>query len=115
MYLDPRGLFMLVVLVGVTGWVIRGLMSSWHRIQNHSTTGANLEDMEERLRKVESTTTSILLEVQTIREKERFMAKLQASATTREISSKIGSTSESDVSPLVTQNIPVIPRAKLPR
>lgn len=115
MFIDPRGLFMMVVLVGVTGWVIRGLMSSWSKLQNQGKTGANLDDMEERLRKVESTTTSILLEVQTIREKERFMAKLQASATTREISSKAVVTSEGDVSPLVTQNIPVIPRAKLPR
>ena len=111
MYLDPVSVFMTVVLVAVTGWVLRGLMASWFKLRKDGTTGASLEEMDERLRKVESATTSLLLEVQTMREKERFMAKLQASATTREIASRSEPAATDGDSPFQTQNIPVSPRA----
>jgi hypothetical protein len=114
MYFDPRALFMSVILVAVTGWVLRGLMTSWFKLRREGTVGASLEEMDDRLRKVESATTSLLLEVQTIREKERFMARLQASATTRDIAAKSESIDQGD-SPLITQSIPVIPRARLQR
>ena len=115
MYLDPVSVFMTVVLVAVTGWVLRGLMASWFKLRKEGAAGTNLEELDERLRKVEAATTSILLEVQTIREKERFMAKLQASATTREIAAKSEPAAAEGESPFQTQSIPVIPRATLRR
>jgi hypothetical protein len=50
------------------------------------------------------------MEVTTIREKERFMAKLQAAAPSRE-AQRSEMSKEGDISPMVTQSIPVIPRA----
>ena len=106
---------MSAVLIAVTGWVLRGLMTSWFKLRREGAAGTNVEEMEERLRKVEAATTSILLEVQTIREKDRFMAKLQASATTREIASKSEAAAQEGDSPFQTQNIPISPRATLRR
>jgi hypothetical protein len=48
----------------------------------------------------------VIDDVTTIREKERFMARLQAS---RELQSK-QEMAAGEISPMVTQNIPVIPR-----
>jgi hypothetical protein len=115
MYFDPRALFMSAVLVAVTGWVLRGLMTSWFKLRREGAAAPQLEEMEDRLRKIESTTTSLLIEVQTMREKERFMAKLQASATTRQIAAKTEPAAADSDSPLHTQSIPVIPRATLSR
>lgn len=111
MLLDPRALFMLVILVGVTGWVLKGLMVTWHRLQKGDRGNDKLVDIEERLRKVETATTSLLVDVTGMREKERFMARLQSGASARESAAKMEHRSEGDVSPLVTQNIPVMPRA----
>jgi hypothetical protein len=114
MELNPVNLLLSLILVGTVGWVIRGLMASWFKLKREDHAGANSSDMEDRLRKIESTMASLVIEVQSIREKDRFMAKLQATASTREISGKSES-SENDVSPLMTQSIPVIPRVRLPR
>lgn len=50
------------------------------------------------------------MDVTAMREKERFMARLQASSASRDAQSrqemKVG-----ELSPLVTQSIPVLPRA----
>ena len=114
MFLDPRALFMLVVLVGVTGWVCKGLMLTWHRLNKEQGAASKLAEMEERLRKVETATTSILVDVTSMREKQRFMAKLQAGAALRE-TVPAEPRGENDISPLVTQSIPIIPRARSPR
>jgi hypothetical protein len=114
MYLTPVSVFMTVVLIAASGWVIRGIMASLYKLQRENKTGPNLEELDDRLKKVEAATTSILLEVQTIREKERFMARLQASATTKEIAARSQAANDGD-SPFQTQNIPVIPRASIQR
>jgi hypothetical protein len=109
MFLDPRGLFMLAVLVGVTGWVVKGLMMSFYKIRREGQPAVS-PDIEERLRKIEAATSGLIMEVTTIREKERFMAKLQAAAPARE-TQRSEMSKEGDLSPMVTQSIPVIPRA----
>jgi hypothetical protein len=109
MFLDPRGLFMLAVLVGVTGWVVKGLMMSFYKIRHEGQPSVS-PDIEERLRKIEAATSGLIMEVTTIREKERFMAKLQAAAPARE-TQRSEMSKEGDLSPMVTQSIPVIPRA----
>lgn len=115
MFLDPRALFMLVVLVGVTGWVIKGLMLTRHRLdKGDGSNGDKITEMEDRLRKVEAATSSLLVDVTSIREKQRFMAKLQAGAPLRE-STPVEPRGEADISPMVTQSIPIIPRGRSPR
>lgn len=109
MFLDPRSLFMLAVLVGVTGWVVKGLMMSFYKIRREGQPSVS-PDIEERLRKIEAATSGLIMEVTTIREKERFMAKLQAAAPARE-TQRNEMSKEGDLSPMVTQSIPVIPRA----
>jgi hypothetical protein len=101
---------MLAVLVGVSGWVLRGLMMTWHRMQQGSGNSDKLAEMDERLRKIESATTSLLVDVTSIREKQRFMARLQAGPEQREAPRAEGR-SETGVSPMMTQSIPIIPRA----
>ena len=114
MFLNPAALLMLVVLVGVTGWVCKSLLISWHRLNKEDGKSSRLDEMEERLRKVESATTSILVDVTSMREKQRFMAKLQAGSPSRE-TVPAAPRGENDISPLDTQSIPIIPRARSPR
>lgn len=103
MPLDPRVLFMLVVLIAVTGYVAKGLMTAWYRLsRGEKSAVARPDDTEDRLRKLEAATSSLLVDVHGMREKERFMTRLHAGAAP--------SDNEGDASPLVTQNIPIIPR-----
>lgn len=100
---------MLILLVAVSGWVARGLMASFFKLRRDDATSAILGNIEERLKRIEDATSGLIMDVTAIREKERFMAKLQASASTRESQSR-HETKEGEPSPFVTQNIPVIPR-----
>jgi hypothetical protein len=109
MFLDPPRIFMLILLVAVSGWVARGLMASFFKLRRDDGTSANLMNIEERLKRIEEATSGLITDVTAIREKERFMAKLQASASTREAQSR-HETKDGEPSPFVTQNIPVIPR-----
>ena len=109
MFFDPRAIFFLIVLVAVTGWVARGLMASWYKLRREDKPAGNAPDIEERLRKIEAATSGLIMDVATMREKERFMAKLQASSSSRETQAQ--QMKEGELSPMVTQNIPVIPRA----
>ena len=78
MFFDPRAIFFLIVLVAVTGWVARGLMASWYKLRREDQPAGNTPDIEERLRKIEAATSGLIMDVAAIREKERFMARLQA-------------------------------------
>jgi hypothetical protein len=111
MFFDPRAVVLLIVLVAVSGWVARGLMASWFKLRRDDASVSSLSTMEERLKRIEDATSGLIAEVTAIREKERFMAKLQASASTREVQAK-HETREGEPSPFVTQNIPVIPRVR---
>ena len=108
MFFHPPTLVLMIALVAVTGWVARGLMSSWYKLKHEDGLSSSNRDIEERLKKLEAATSGLIMDVTAIREKERFMARLQASATTRE--NQLREMKESDISPLVTQSIPVIPR-----
>ena len=112
MFFDPRAIFMMIVLVAVTGWVGRGLMVSWYKLRREEKSGSNLGDLDERLRKIEAAVSGVITDVSVMREKERFMARLQASPSSRESQSRQETPREGDISPLITQNIPVIPRAR---
>ena len=113
MFFDPRAVFLLIVLVGVTGWVARGLMVTWHRLNKGAGEGGDrMADIEERMRKVEAATSSLLVDVSGMREKLRFMARLQAGVDSRDESSKIEHRKEGELSPMVTQSIPAIPRVR---
>ena len=116
MFIDPRAVFMLVVLVAVTGFVAKGLMVSWYNLRRgeKSQNGDSLSEMAERLRKVEAATSSLLVDVHSMREKERFMTRLQAGAAPapREAPAALAEgTRDSGPSPMVIQSMPAIPRA----
>ncbi|SRR5687768_8761113 len=119
MYFDPRAIFMLVVLVGVTGWVLKSLMVTWSGIRKGDQGRDRMADLEERMRKVEAATASVLVDVSTMREKQRFMGQLKAGSESREPAHRAENhremTQDSGISPMVTQNIPIIPRARSPR
>ena len=112
MFFDPRGIFLMIILVAVTGWVGRGLMVSWYKLRREEKSSSNAADLDERLRRIESAVSGVITDVSAMREKERFMARLQASAQSREPQPRQESTKEGDISPLITQSIPVIPRVR---
>ena len=117
MFLDPRALFMLVVLVGVTGYVVKNVILAVYRLNTGNQVrgeGDRIAEMEERLRKIESATSSLLVDISSIKEKQRFMARLQSGAPLRETLAT-EKRPEGDVSPMVTQSIPIIPRVGTPR
>lgn len=104
---------MLAVLIGVTGLVVRSLLVTWFRLSRSERPAiATIADMETRLRKVEAATSSMLVDLTGMREKERFMTRLQAGAAAREAAPR---DMENELSPMVTQNIPTIPRTGFPR
>lgn len=112
MFFDPRALLMLAIVIGVTGWVIRGLMITRHHLSKGETGPDNkLDEMEERLRKLESATSSILIDLTRMREKERFMAKLNAGAAPQD-ATRVEPKSQPDISPMMTQSIPIMPRPR---
>ncbi len=112
MSFEPRALFAFTVLIAVSGWVARGLLFTWYNLKRGKTPGAEvMKDMEDRLRKVEAATSGLITDVSVMREKERFMTRLKASAATHEQQAGSESLKTGDVSPMVTQSIPVIPRA----
>lgn len=112
MFFDPRALLLMIVLVGVTGWVTRGLLVTWYRLSREGRpSGDGMREMEERLKKVEAATSSLIIDVTGMREKERFMARLQAGVAPQEPQVRPEPAKSDELSPMVTQNIPVIPRA----
>lgn len=115
MFLDPRALFMLAVVIAVAGYVAKGLMVSWYKLnRGDKPQGDSLSEMAERLRKVEAATSSLLVDVHSMREKERFMTRLQAGAAPapREAPAALAEgAKDSGPSPMVIQSMPAIPRA----
>jgi hypothetical protein len=113
MSLDPRAIFFLIVLVGVTGWVAKGLLVTWYNLSRGGKTSRDsLREIEERLRKVEAATSGLIIDVTGMREKERFMARLQAGAASHEAQARSEAAQGGGPSPMETQSIPVIPRAR---
>ena len=115
MFLDPRELFMLVVLVVVAGFVGKNLMMAFYRLNRDEQSGRKngTDEMEERLRKIEAATSSLLVDMSSMKEKQRFMAKLESGAAPRDIPPE--RSAEGDISPMKTQSIPIIPRVGSPR
>ena len=116
MFLDPRALFMLVVLVVVTGFVGKNLIMAFQRLNSgdQSSRKNGNDEMEERLRKIEAATSSLLVDMSSMKEKQRFMARLQSGAAPREVAAPERS-ADGDISPMKTQSIPIIPRVGSPR
>ncbi|HVF39275.1 MAG TPA: hypothetical protein VM939_05190 [Gemmatimonadaceae bacterium] len=104
---------MLAVLVAVTGFVAKSLMVSWHHLNNRERhAGDKLKGIEDRLQKIEAATSSLLVDMSSIREKQRFMSQLQPPPKEVPNGTK---PAQGEMSPLVTQNIPIVPRVGSPR
>ena len=113
MFFNPAELVLMIVLVVVTGYVAKNLMISWHRLQNDERPKSDrLGMIEERLRKIETATSSLLVDVSGLREKQRFMSQLQ---TRPREAPATAATHDNDISPMVTQNIPIVSRLGSPR
>ncbi|MEJ7760580.1 MAG: hypothetical protein WKF55_13435 [Gemmatimonadaceae bacterium] len=109
---EPQSLFMMTILVAVTGYVTKGVIIAWRRLDRDAKPPADrMGEMEERLRKIEVATSSLLVDMTGMREKERFMAGLGESSATCQAQRSPSATGDYKLSPLVTHNIPIIPRA----
>ena len=119
MFFDPGSIFMLVVLVAVTGYVLKSLLVTWHRLSRDEKPGSNrLGDIETRLGKVEIATSSLLVDISGMRDKQRFMARLgegKGSLQAAPAHSPSSHASDAGISPLDTQSIPIVPRMRTPR
>lgn len=113
-------LLILVVLAGVIGWFLKSLMVTREGLsKGGGPDSSRFAEMEERMRKVETATSSLLVDVSGMREKQRFMARLQAGADARDSAPQQDQRPDAShgagLSPMVTQSIPIIPRARSPR
>ena len=41
MFLDPRAIALLIILVAVSGWVARGLMASWFKLRREDASASS--------------------------------------------------------------------------
>lgn len=107
---------MLVVLVAVTGFVCKNILMALYRVNkgDQSARKAGMAEMEDRLRKIEAATSSLLVDVSSMKEKQRFTARLQSGSAPREVPAAETS-ADGDISPMKTQSIPIIPRVSSPR
>lgn len=111
MFFEPPTLLMLTVLVAVTGFVARGIITALKGPGRDGKPAADrMSEMEERMRKLEAATSSLLVDVTGMREKQRFMARLGESSASRAAQPAQAAPRESDLSPMVTQSIPIVPR-----
>jgi hypothetical protein len=116
MYLDPRALFMLVVLVGVTGYVVKNVLLTVYRLnRTDQPKGDQVGDLEERLRRIEAATSSLLVDMSSMKEKQRFMTRLQAGAAPSAAAAPVEKRAEGELDPMATQSVPAIPRIGSPR
>jgi hypothetical protein len=115
MFFDPRALFMLVVLVGVTGYVVKNVLLAVYRLNKADQPKADrVVDLEERLRKIEAATSSLLVDMSSMKEKQRFMTRLQAGAAPA-TAAPAEKRAEGELDPMSTQSVPAIPRVGSPR
>ena len=107
--MEPDMLVSLVVLLGVSGFVARGLLVTWYKLRREGTPDAErIRTLEQRVQNMESATSGLLVEMSSLREKQRFMGRLYESAAKREPPhTPAGAIEDSGVSPMMTQNIPI--------
>lgn len=104
MFFDPLSLLMLSVLVAVTGYVIKSVIVAFRRGGGDSKpVSTRVAEMEERLRKIEVATSSLLVDMTGMREKQRFMARLGEPHPQAD---------ENGLSPLATQSVPMMSRPR---
>jgi len=116
MFFDLRALVMLVVLVGVTGYVIKNvILTAFSVSRSDRPSHDRMAEMEERLRKIEAATSSLLVDMSSMREKQRFMTRLQAGAAPSSTPAPAEKRKEGELDPMSTQSVPAIPRVGSPR
>jgi hypothetical protein len=112
MFPNPPQIIAFALLVIVAGYVARGFLVTWYRLSRGSDeSGDRLAQLEERVGKIEAATSSLLVDVTNIRDKQRFMSALRdplpaAPPVASQAASNAGP------SPMVTQSIPIIPRIR---
>jgi hypothetical protein len=111
MFPSPPEIIAFALLVVAVGYVTRGLLVTWYRLSRGSEKGAGdrLAQLEERVRKIEAATSSLLVDVGNIRDKQRFMSALRE---LHPAPPPAQSAASAGPSPMVTQSIPIIPRVR---
>jgi hypothetical protein len=111
MFPNPPEIIAFALLVMAAGWVARGLLVTWYRLSRGTEKGAGdrLAQLEERVRKIEAATSSLLVDVTSLRDKQRFMSALRES---HPAPPPPQATANAGPSPMVTQSIPIIPRVR---
>jgi hypothetical protein len=116
MYFDFRAMIMLIVAVTVTGYVVKNVVLSVYRLnKGDQPSNDRMGDMEERLRKIEAATSSLLVDMSSMKEKQRFMTRLQAGAAPSGSPAPVEKRRDGELDPMSTQSVPAIPRIGSPR
>ncbi|HEY8164682.1 MAG TPA: hypothetical protein VIF83_03925 [Gemmatimonadaceae bacterium] len=114
MFPYPAQIVAFAFLILAAGVVTKGLLVTWYRLSRGSGEikgGADrLTQLEERVRKIEAATTSLLVDVSNMRDKQRFMSALRESHPAPPPPAQ--ATANAGPSPMVTQSIPIIPRVR---
>ena len=122
MLFDPRFVIALTILVAVTGYVMRAVMSTWFsRGQGGGSATGRLAKMEERIARIEDATSSLVAEFAAVRERERFMTQLVESRARKDARASAGTTSSAitgaaadETSPFVVQTVSAARRSAKP-
>jgi hypothetical protein len=114
MFPYPAQIIAFAILVIAVGAVAKGLLVTWYRLSRGGSelkgAGDRLAQLEERVRNIEAATSSLLVDVTNIRDKQRFMSALKES---RPAAPPPGhAAANAGPSPMVTQSIPIIPRVR---
>jgi hypothetical protein len=114
MFPNPPEIIAFALLIMAAGWVARGLLVTWYRLSRGTEKGAGdrLAQLEERVRKIEAATSSLLVDVTSLRDKQRFMSALRESHPAPPGPPVAQASANAGPSPMVTQSIPIIPRVR---
>jgi hypothetical protein len=116
MFFDLRAMIMLIVAVAVTGYVVKNVAITVYKLnRGERPSGDRVVDLEERLRKIEAATSSLLVDMSSMKEKQRFMTRLQAGAAPSSPPAPVEKRKEGELDPMSTQSVPAIPRIGSPR
>ena len=121
MRIGPPFILALVILIVVTGTVIKSVLNTWLGRGGSGTVAERLAKMEERIARIEDATSGLVAEFAAVRERERFMTQLVESRARKdaraaaEIASPTAARATGDEeSPFVVQTVSAARRVPRP-
>jgi hypothetical protein len=118
MRIGPPFILALVILVVVTGTVIKSVLNTWlGRGGGGRSVGERLAKMEERIARIEDATSGLVAEFAAVRERERFMTQLVESRARKDARASAASSNapapaspSDEPSPFVVQTVSAVRR-----